>query len=306
MAGTNIDAFILYNERESAVETVVQELEKDGVSTHFWRRDVPLGAPLNELEEEQLMNARTVLAFLGEAGWGPNHLRLALEAQRLEKRIIPVLIGDAPDKAFEEANALFRDRRYIDLRIPDAASIKQLVDNIRRRDPSRVGQINRIMSVLVDGNEEQRADILRQIRLATSIDRLALAARLRSEIQGRFNPSSENEFASAIRDPKKISSIRSWMLSSLIWADAEGSESRNLILRHVEESYEHDRNVRYWTLAGLYQRKSSYLSDAVKIGLDDKAPEVATLAQAIALPANPEVTEQLRLNLEPIPKLASA
>ena len=44
MAEPSIDAFILFNEREDVVESIVQELDSNGVSTYFWRRDVPFGA----------------------------------------------------------------------------------------------------------------------------------------------------------------------------------------------------------------------------------------------------------------------
>ena len=294
-----VDAFILFKEQESIVEKIVHELEARGVSTHFWRRDVPFGDDVNALETERLKAARTVLVFLGDSGWGPNHLGLTKEAQTLGKRIIPVLIGDPPQSAFTEADGLFRDRRYLELRDPtDAAVLTQLADEIlERRGPAPTALFDRIVSVLVDGNEEQRAGVLRQIRISTALDRLALAARLRIEIQDRFGPGSERDFHSAIRDPKKTSSIRSWMLSCLIWADAESVESSQLILRHVGISFEPDRNVRYWTLAGLYQRQVSYLRDAVEFCISDDAPEVAALARAIASPTDPQVIEEFRSDL---------
>jgi len=228
-----VDAFTLYKEEESVVERIVAELEARGVSTHFWRRDVPFGDDVHKLETERLKTARTVLVFLGELGWGPNHLRLTKEAQSLGKRIIPVLIGDPPKSAFTEADGLFRDRRYLELRDPtDAVLLTQLVDEILEPgEPVPTAQFDRIVSALVDGNEEQRSSVLQQIRISSSIDRAALASRLRNEIENRFGPKSERDFHSSIRDPKKISSIRSWMLSCLIWTDAESVESSQLIQR---------------------------------------------------------------------------
>src|SRR5712672_3068829 len=98
-----LDAFILFNEREEAVPAVVDEMSSLGISTHFWRRDIRPGDPWEEIESQKLNSARAIAVFLGSQGWGPNHLRLALEAQRSQKRIIPVLIGDPPIEAFKEA-----------------------------------------------------------------------------------------------------------------------------------------------------------------------------------------------------------
>ncbi|MEK6334566.1 MAG: P-loop NTPase fold protein [Acidobacteriota bacterium] len=158
-------------------------------------------------------------------------------------------------------------------------------------------QLDRIVDQLVDGNEEERARIFRQIQTSKRIDKPALAARLRAEIEGRFSPRVESEFATATRDPKRISSIRSWMISSLIWTDAETSESRNLLLRHLRESNEPDRVVRFWTLGGLYQRNTSFLAEALKRTQRDKAPEVAALQKAIARRHDVEVIEEFKSTL---------
>jgi hypothetical protein len=41
MPAQNFDAFLIYNEKESAIETIARELDARGVSTYFWRRDIP-------------------------------------------------------------------------------------------------------------------------------------------------------------------------------------------------------------------------------------------------------------------------
>lgn len=300
MESAQVDAFILFNEKEDAVEKIVHELESRGVSTYFWRRDIPIGEPWSDVENELLKDARCVLVFLGDAGWGPNHLKITKAAQLSKKRILPILIGSPPKSAFDEAGALFQGRRYLDLHEPDAESLKLLVDEIRKSDLPRreaSGRFDRLISVLVDGNEEQRTDLLRQIQISKTIDKAGLAARLRDEIAGPFSPNSESQYTQAVRDPKRMSSVRSWMLSSLIWADAEDSDSRALILRHVAEPSEPDRNVRYWTLAGLYSRSASFLGDAVTEALKDSEPEVAALATAIGRRNEPEVIERFRTNL---------
>ncbi len=44
-----------------------------------------------------------------------------------------MLIGAPPEKAFEEADSLFRDKRYLDL--TQKGSVKKLAEEIRRRRP---------------------------------------------------------------------------------------------------------------------------------------------------------------------------
>ncbi len=295
MPEPSIDAFILFNERENAVEGIVGELTSRGVSTYFWRRDVPLGEAWEDLETQRLRNARAVLVFLGGHGWGPNHLRITDEAQRLQKRIIPILIADPPEEAFLKADGLFRSRRYLTLKEPDAASLDRLVAEIRQHASSSQ-HIERIVGILRDGNEADRASLWRQNQLAT-VDRWGLAARLQTEIRDHFGPQAESQFASAIRDPKKIASIRSWMLSALIRIDAEGEASRSLILHHLDPSSEPDRNVRFWALSGLIGTRASYLKEALSTANGDDAPEVRALAAAVEHPSAPEILERFRSDL---------
>jgi TIR domain len=217
-----VDAFILYNEREESAQAVVEELSSQGVSTHFWRRDIAPGEAWEEIENERFRTARTVVVFLGSLGWGPNHRRLAVEAQHSKKRIIPVLIGNPPTEALREVDGMFEKLRYLDLRGENSTSLPMLVEAIRFGE--RTGQFAGLISLLVDGNEEQRSEVLQQVIKGTFLDRRALSNRLRDEIQNRFSPAQERRFANAVRDPKKMPSVRAWMVSALIWTDAERSE----------------------------------------------------------------------------------
>lgn len=303
MAVKPIDAFILYNgEEQEKVKGIIGELEARGLSTYFWDRDIPIGESIDDFENQQLSEARVVLVILGEAGWGPTHLRLTKSAQESGKRILPILLGNPNRTEFSSADGLFENRRYLDLRHPTPEAFDVLASRIRESEPPQSGnqraeRFDRIIMTLVDGNEEQRADLLGQIQMSKSLDKRGLAARLREEIEGPFSPGSEGRFLEAVRNPKTLSSIRSWMLSSLIWADAEDGDSRAVILRHVREEPEPDRTVRYWTLAGLFLRKPSYLKAAVEVGLRDPAPEVLALAQAIADPESRDRIEEFRSKL---------
>src|SRR5262245_38294778 len=97
-----VDVFILFNEREKAVASIDARLTKEGISTHFWDRDIPVGEAWEEVEQNMLQSAAVILLFLGGQGWGPTHLELARQAREAGKRIIPVLIGDPPAEAFDE------------------------------------------------------------------------------------------------------------------------------------------------------------------------------------------------------------
>ena len=281
--------FILYNEHESAVEPIVRALDSRDIKTYFWKRDIPFGEGWEPIEDEKLQAAPAVLVFLGPKGWGPNHLKITEKAQSLGKRLIPILLGDPPPGDYDKASGLFRERRYVELRQLDPKILDELADQILP-GRSNLARFDRIVNILIDGSEEERDKELRQLRQSSAIDREAFAARLRSELQGRIAPNSSFR--------QHLTSIRSWMLSSLIWADLESPESRDLILRHLDSSYEFGDSVRFWSLAGLYGRKASYLQEAVAKTLDDPAPEVAALAQAISGAGNPEVVAGFRSRLQ--------
>jgi len=307
-----VDAFIVFNEQESKVETIVQELEHKAISTYFWRRDIAVGEPWTAIENAPLKEARTVVVFLGAAGWGSTHRQLTATAMQLFKRIIPVLIGDPPPESFQEVNELFNQLRYLDMREFSSDAVTRLAEEILKdptQDPKlfvngrgskqgearKLAQVEKIISVLIDGNEEERAFALRQVQTSPLIDKRLLSARLRDEIQSRFSATAEHEFETASRDPKKISSIRSWMLSCLIWAD-DAEESRDLILQHLNYDFEKDRNVRFWVLAGLYQKNSSYLKNELELERDE-ADQVITLRRAIRTPTSEDLLTRFRQRL---------
>jgi hypothetical protein len=294
MAEQKVETFILFNEREDAVREIVEALEAKGVSTYFWRRDIEPGEKWDRIEAQKLREAHTVLVFLGNAGWGPHHLPLTQEALDLDKKVIPVLIGDPPPDSFEKAEGLFRDRRYIEVRELSPAAIEKLLHAIRRREAPRSGRVENFLRTLIDGNEGERSEAFRQIKSLNALDRRVLAARLREEITANFAPSTVTTQGSARRPKGFVSSIRSWLLSSLIYADGTSEESRALLLRHLQLSYEPERDVRFWTLAGLHQSKVPYAPEALKLAMEDSEPVVSWLARAAASPADSEVIGTFR------------
>ncbi len=283
-----IDAFILFNEGEEAVVPIVDQLVSRGISTHFWRRDIKPGESWVEVERARLTSTRAVVVFLGDRGWGPTHLQLALDAVKLGKRIVPVLVGDPPRTDFEKADGIFVRLRYVDLRKQDPTALDLLVRALLPEESAtsssppegappigrpgeRAGRFDGLIGRLLDGDEESRSAVLEQVIDGTIRDKPGLAARLRYEIENN----------SAVRDPNLMPSIRSWMFSVLIWSDGASDASRQLILRHLNEKSETERNVRFWILVGLQQCRVGYVEGAIQACVSDPMPEVALLAQAM-------------------------
>ena len=281
MENKTVDAFILFNENEENVPGLVTLLENRGVRTHFWRRDIPVGTEWEKMEMETLQAAGAVALFLGPKGWGPSQRKLATQAVELKKRIVPVLIGDVADEALDDAGGIFRRIRYLHVEPKDPLAISRLAEELRPRAvPS---EVNASIQVLIDGSEDQRIDLLDQIiQQRAGIDRPAFAARLRDSILSDFPPARKNSAATAPRAPEKVTSIRSWLLSTLIWVDAESAESRQLLVQHLNAESEPEPSCRFWTLAGLYQVKASYLKEILHLTSSDPAPEVRSLVAAIS------------------------
>lgn len=297
------EAFVLLNEREKPAHEVVSSLNSLGVATYYWNRDIRVGEQWRETEQQELESAQSVLVFLGTIGWGPNQLPLTVRAKEMGKRLIPILVGDPSKEALAEAGGLFRDHRYLDLRKPTKRLLQQLVDEIRSTWQAKTAerphsaQVDAIVATLIDGSDEQRLSILQQVQISKSIDRAALAERLRYEILEKHSPGSEKQFVPSVRDPKRTSSVRSWMLSALIWTDTGSEENRQVVLRHLQPNYEDDRIVRFWALAGLYSTKARYLAEAARLCSGDPDPAVSCLAMAVVAPRSADVIEKFRAQL---------
>lgn len=259
----SVDAIFLYKEEEyKYVERIVRILRERGYNIFFWREDVRFGQKIEEGEQAHLQEAGKVVVCLGQLGWGKNHLHITEQAQELRKEIIPVLIGEPQADEYKKAENLFIGFRYVDLTTINETSIQELLTAI---GPPRVQENNgirfdQIINTLIDGNEEQRAEVLEQIKKLEQTDKGIVAARLRQDIVAKFDPAKEKRPGSAIRPVSDIPSIRSWMLTALIWTDAESEESKTILLKHLNIEFEPSEIIRYWVLAGLYRAKVSWLT----------------------------------------------
>lgn len=299
MATERSEVFLLYNEREKRADEVVSELRERGVRLYFYRRDLPLGGNIREIETSRLQSASVFVVLLGSEGWGVSQAELGQQAVALGKPIVPVLIGDPPEQAMEQVGALFRLRRRLDLRYPTPKLYDELASAIAMIETSGPGEAvsvdaaaNRfddIINTLIDGSDVDRSLLLQRLIRYPVANSADLARRLRTAIDKDFAPGQENQFATAVRAPKRLASARSWMLSALIWLEPSSKDSQRVILDHVRVDREPDREVRFWTLAGIIQRKLPYLRSALVLASEDSMKEIGGLAEIVREPGN-EIT----------------
>lgn len=315
-----IDAFLSYREGETRVSEINEQLKQNGLRTHYFHDTVKPGDPVDE--GPALSEARCMVVFLGDRGWGKTQLQQVATFQSTGRPMLPVRIGAVSEAAGRELGGLFSRLLYVDLTKHDDTKLAQLVQAIREAngspnelDPlSRAGRepslasnassgepptsarISHVLHILKDGSDRERLDALRQLGGLHANDRGALAYILRRHLRGDFAVGTEDNFAAAVRSPKRLASIRSWMLSALIQLDAEGNA--DLILQHLQESNEPDRNVRFWTLAGLYGREVSFADDAINLAQGDKEPEILLLAELMRRSSEPELVEELTKRLQ--------
>lgn len=315
-----IDAFLSYREGETRVSEINEQLKQYGLRTHYFHDKVKPGDPIDE--GPALSEARCMVVFLGDSGWGKTQLQQVATFQSTGRRILPVRIGVISEAAGRELGGLFSRLLYLDLTKHDDTKLAQLVQAIRKanespnemeprsrtgpessltsnvssEEPPTSARIAHVLHILKDGSDRERLDALRQINSLHANDRGALAHILRRHLRGDFAVGTEDNFAAAVRAPKRLASIRSWMLSALVQLDAEGNA--DLILQHLQESVEPDRNVRFWTLAGLYGREVSFANDAIDLAQGDKEPEILLLAKLMRRSSESELVDELTMRLQ--------
>ena len=259
------DILFIYNEKETKVDEIVSYIRNLDYKTFFWRDNVPVGERANGAEEEMLEAVSNVVIVLGNFGWGPNHLRLAELAIEQGKKIIPVLIGKPPLEDLEKSNRLFIDQRYVDLLELHATGFNQLLNaigpKIRHTSPE---SFSNFLDQFLEGKDEVRSEMLRTVhRLRpnrkTALGKLVITALEKFQLEEpeiRYN--SDQDF-------HLHQSEKSWLTSLLIWTLPTGFRSKAIFFRQVNIELERDENIRFWTLAGLYQAGVDYLKDVAKI-----------------------------------------
>lgn len=315
-----IDAFLSYREGETRVSEINEQLKQYGLRTHYFYDTVKPGDSVDE--GPALSEARCMVVFLGDRGWGKTQLQQVATFQSTGRRILPVRIGVVSEAAGRELGGLFSRLLYVDLTKHDDMKLAQLVQAIRNAnestnemeplsrtgressltsnasadEPSTSARIAHVLHILKDGSDRERLDALRQLNSLHANDCGALAYMLRRHLRSDFAVGTEDNFAAAVRSPMRLASIRSWMLSALIQLDAESNA--DLILQHLQESLEPDRNVRFWTLAGLYGREVSFTNDAIDLAQGNKEPEILLLAELMRRSSESELVEELTKRLQ--------
>src|SRR5262249_18507692 len=110
--------------------------------------------------------------------------------------------------------------------------------------------IERMRDILVVGNDDERQDLLNELVATVAYrDYSVLRDRLVEDLKEEFHPQK----AFRLRSPNRAPAIRSWMLSALgCISTLEHREALKLLRNHLDEGYESDEMVRYWTLGALY------------------------------------------------------
>lgn len=306
MAAELYDILILYNHDDKDAPQVITALNDSGIKIydflyHSYKLDV----------NDALKNVRAVVVLFGNKGWSSVQAEIAEQAIAFNTKMIPVVLRQPlKHDDYEELTSRIVGRsQLIDLtaawdnglqpnkKLPSDPNFQFLVTLIHAQSRPDTGKFDQIINRLIDGNEEERADILEQIQASQDIDLKRLSERLRNEISKKFSPEREKDFVAGSRDPQKHSSVRSRMLSCLIAALPEEDENKDLILQHLQPDYEHNPNVRYWTLSEIYLQGVTYIEEAVLHSASDPEDIVKLLAKVIQFPADEKTIRLLREKL---------
>lgn len=287
-----VDAFLAYNEREkSIVEPVAQWLTNHSVQTHFFAHDKQYGEPVDDTGN--LDEAATVIAFLGNEGWGKNHLRLVERALKMNKPVFPVLIGDTNPDDRAMAQGLFNKNLWLDLRMGDLELLEKLLPLILdvsiRHDPD----INTEIDILITGPDNRRQVALGRLIERARTGRAQISAKLREELARRrtIGPtsSSQDEPSSGPNAEE-----RSWLRVALIHCDPESPETREIALRDIVSDAEPAEFARFWSLAAAQRANASYLPALAKKAAMDQTTSVSLAGMAMLNPGSSGVPSLFR------------
>jgi hypothetical protein len=240
--------FLLYNERETGVEEIVGRLHSLLTPTYFFPRDVTPGEDIEKIEDLKLRQASTVVVMLGAQGWGSWQRMLVERAVAMQKHIIPVLIGSPPEGALDDVGQLFQYRQRVDLTRGEA-EFDQLVKALSApaaepratpagEDRGVTPRFDEILNVIVDGSEVDRSALLDRVIRGDIANRDEPAARIRRNIREDYSVAQASQFGAPPREEARIASVRGWLLSVLIWLEADSGESGDLILQHIDSGLE--------------------------------------------------------------------
>ena len=143
MTDYKYDVFLSHNSADKpAVEALAQRLGDVGVRPWLDKWNLVPGEAWQEGLEEALEVCQTVAVFLGPTGispWENEEMRSALEERVHDKsrRVIPVLLPDAPEPRDRPLPRFLRRMTWVDFRagLDDEATFRRFVAGIRGLAP---------------------------------------------------------------------------------------------------------------------------------------------------------------------------
>lgn len=291
----SIDAFLAYNERERAiVEPVAQWLADHGVQTHFFARDRHFGEPIDDTDS--MDDAAAVIAFLGSKGWGQYHLALVQRAQKINKPIFPVLIGDTSPGDLEMADGLFVKFLWLDLRMGELESLEKLLPRLHNVSDQYDPDVSTEIGVLIAGPDNRRQVALGRLVELAKNSRLLISARLREELAQR-KPTWQTSSSSSEPSSDMNAEARSWLRVALIRCDPESPRTREIALRDIMPGAEPAEFARFWSLAAARQASASYLQALAEKAAVDPSTSVSFAGAGMLSPGSPEVLKLFKAAL---------
>lgn len=268
-----VDAFLLYNERETLIPDIAEALRAAGRRVHFWRTDIKIGEAWMPRELDVLASAKTVVVFLGPKGWGPTQEMLAAEAVERDRPIIPVLIGaELPAEQLDRANGLFRHHRYLQM---SPKSWRDDFPKLLAALPVTTGQ-HPFITTILEGDDEARHQALQTLRNSAGPSPEGLIVEMVELLEGDLAPDTSHP-----HETSGTGSARSWMLTSLVeLADIETVQ--RFALRHLGPDREPIAFVRFRLLAALAHRFPRLAMSLAEAATRDPNRNVRFLAEMIS------------------------
>lgn len=293
--------YVLGDINDTGVEELVHALSARDIEV-FSDQSVASGTALQSTARRRMEEAAVLLVVLGPSGWSDEQHQLVTKTAGRNEPVIPVMVGSPSQDARADFRRRFDHLQSFDLDEKDA--FERLIATIRgfvvsRPAPGRVaGRFEEIVSILVDGSDTDRATLLERVIDGDIIDEGGLADELGALVRTHYSASSKMNMAVALRDPNAFASIRSWMLSVLIWLEPAKPDTAELVLEHLDEAHEPERMVRFWALAGIIQRNSPIRDRAIQFARRDPSAEVANLADLASGEARAGVERRMRAALK--------
>ena len=132
------------------------------------------------------------------------------------------------------------------------------------------------LEAFVKGTDEERVSMLREFRSMPAVGQQALAADLRTVLDG-----GDGLSMSWPRQKDERSALRGWLIAALANLDGHEGLADTRFVRYVDPRQEPSEWVRYWTLANLYWVAPASRPLVAAEAVDDASDLVRALARAL-------------------------